>query len=438
MFARHPVTLAGPIPVSAAVLALAVSLAAVPAHGFDLKLSWQDGMKAATADLEALGEEDPAGEKKSRGQVSVDREIDRLAGKTAGKIERGMWKVGEKAWKRLEETKTLGPTLKKLGKRWGPAARTGVRLSPHVGTALTVWDFGYAVGDKLIAPKVVSAIERKFENDWKRQEEALRRDVEHNRRLGERRREGEETVSNMWAVGLAMKKLREDKRGPWAETDDPWGEGGGGANAAAPGARNDPWAAETPDIRTRRPVAVEAAEAEAGPANYERALNALQGESPQSAGYEKALEKLETDRRAERERRDAEAEATRRRHAARAAEERRQQAARDQAARQDAAARERETQQALERAARERREYSKRSYDNSLQQLNRNMQMLRQTRQQQQRAYQLQKARQQQLQLQQRLEQARRQRIYVPPKIKHGLWRCRNGRLVRMGTDDPC
>ena len=331
MFARHPGTLGKLTVVSSAVLAFwAVSLAAIPAHAFGLDFSWESAMEAATDDLKALGEEDPAGKKKSRGQERIDREIDRLAGKAADKAERGMWKVGEKTWKRLEKMKTLGPTMKKLGKRWAPAAKMGTRLSPHVGTALTVWDFGYAVGDKLIAPKVVSAIERRFKNKWKKQEEALRRDIAHSRRLGEQRRQHKKDVLDVLAVGHALRQLREDKQGPWATTDDPWGEDSKGANAAPrgagtpavrkdPWAEDDPWAAESSDVRLARPVAAPAPappavlkETETGSSNYERALNSLQGGGTQSAGYEQALEKLEADRRAERVRREAETEAARR------------------------------------------------------------------------------------------------------------------------------
>ena len=48
MFAPRSGILANPILVSAVILTLAaISLSAVTAHGFDLKPTWQDGMKAA-------------------------------------------------------------------------------------------------------------------------------------------------------------------------------------------------------------------------------------------------------------------------------------------------------------------------------------------------------------------------------------------------------
>ena len=299
-----------------------------------------------------------------------------------------MWKIGEKTWQGLEKTKALGPAMKKLGKRWAHAARMGTRLSPHVGTALTVWDFGYSVGGKLIAPKVVAAIERRFENKWKDQEEELRRDIAHSRRLGEQRREGQETVSNMLAVRLATKKLRQGKRGPWATTDDRWGEDGKETNAADrgaedPWAKDDPWAPESPDLRSTRSGAaqpayrpsvsgepgttasdyrkalrkleadyrseqargnhraaedpwakeyppasdtlgigsaphiagraapVAAKDTQIGPSDDKKTLNAPQGSGTQSAGYERALEELDADSRAEQVRREAGAEAAR-------------------------------------------------------------------------------------------------------------------------------
>ena len=468
MFARYPSIHWNMSAVCAAVLFLAVvSLAAIPAHGFDLKPTWQDGMKAATDDLKALGAEGSAGNRKSPGQEGIDREIDRLAGKAADKAERAMWKVGKKAWGLLEKTKKYGPLAKKLGKRWGAAARTGTRLSPHVGTALTVWDFGYAVGGKLIAPKVESAIDRHFDEKWEKQQAELSREIADLRRRGEEQRERRERgkdVPSPIAAAIAVRMLMEDGRGPWAQDTaedsspaadkDPWaaespdvryarpvavktapapdstpaGSGKSVWDAETPATGKDPWAAESPDARFARPVAEKAApvpvrDVETGPSNYEKALNSLRGGGARSAGYEGALEKLEDDRRAEQARREAEAQAerqrqaaraaeARRQQAARAAEARRQQAARDAAARRAAAARERDRQRALERARREQRDYSKRNYDNSLRQLNRNMEMLQRTRQQQQRAYQRQKALDLERQRQQRLEQARRQRIY--------------------------
>ena len=103
-----------------------------------------------------------------------------------------------------------------------------------------------------------------------------------------------------------------------------------------------PGAAESPDVRFARPVAVKTAPApvkdvETGPSNYEKALNSLQGGGTRSAGYKGALEKLEADRRAEHARKQAAADAARQRQAARAAAERRNQAARDAAARRAAA-----------------------------------------------------------------------------------------------------
>ena len=461
MFARYPGIHWDMSAVCAAVLLLAaVSLAAIPAHGFGLERTWQDGMKAATDDLKALGAEGSAGNRKSPGQEGIDREIDRLAGKATGKAadkaERAMWKVGKKAWGRLEKTKKYGPLAKKLGKRWGAAARMGTRLSPHVGTALTVWDFGYAVGGKLIAPKVVSAIDRHFDEKWEKQQAELSREIADLRRRGEEQRERRERgkdVPSPIAAGIAVRMLMKDGRGPWARDTaedstpaadrDPWavespdvryarpvavktapapdstpaGSGKSAWDAETPAAGKDPWAAESSEVRFARPVAGKAAPApakdvETGPSNYEKALNSLRGGGARPAGYEGALEKLEDDRRAEQARREAEAQAERRRQAARAAEARRQQAARDAEARRAAAARERDRQRALERARRDQRDYSKRNYDNSRRQLNRSMQMLQQTRQQQQRAYQRQKALDLQRQRQRQLEQARRQRIY--------------------------
>ena len=418
MFARDPGKPCSLSAVCAAVLVLAaVSLPAGSAHGFGLTLSWEDGVKAATDDLNALGEQDPEGRKKTTAQQPLEREFDRMTGKVAGKAadkaEEYIIKAGKKAGSWLEKTKSFGPVAKKLARTYGPAVKKGLRVSPLVGKAVGAWDLGYAVGSKIVAPYIaLPLMDRYFDNKWEKQQAELSREIADLRSRGEERRQWRERkndFASLIAGAIAVRKLTEDGRGPWAKD---------AAEDSNPAADKDPWAAESPDVRYARPVAVKTApapvrEVETGPSNYEKALNSLQGGGARSAGYKGALEKLETDRRAEQARREAEAQAARQRQAARAAEARRQQTARDAATRDAAAARERNTQRALDRPRRERREYSKRNYNNSLQQqLNRNLQMLRQTRQQQQRAYQRQKALDLQRQRQRQLEQARRQRIY--------------------------
>ena len=462
MFARDPGKPCSLSAVCAAVLVLAaVSLPAGSAHGFGLTLSWEDGVKAATDDLNALGEQDPEGRKKTTAQQRLEREFDRMtskvAGKAADKAEEYIIKAGKKAGSWLEKTKSFGPVAKKLARTYGPAVKKGLRVSPLVGKAVGAWDLGYAVGTKIVAPYIaLPLMDRYFDNKWEKQQAELSREIADLRSRGEERRQWRERkndFASLIAGAIAVRKLTEDGRGPWAKDaaedsnpaadKDPWaaespdvryarpvavktaaapdstpaGSGKSAWDAETPAAEKDPWAAESPDVRYARPVAVKTApapvrEVETGPSNYEKALNSLQGGGARSAGYKGALEKLETDRRAEQARREAEAQAARQRQAARAAEARRQQTARDAATRDAAAARERNTQRALDRPRRERREYSKRSYNNSRQQLNRNLQMLQQTRQQQQRAYQRQKARDLQRQRQQRLEQARRQQVY--------------------------
>ena len=425
MFARDPGIPWNLSAVCAAVLVLtAVSFPAGPVHGFGLTLSWGDGVKAATDDLNALGEQDPEGRKKTTAQQRWEREFDRMtgnaAGKAADKIEEYTLKAGKKAYGWLERTKSFGPLAKKLAGTYGPVVKKGLRLSPLVGKAVVAWDLGYAVGSKIIAPTIaLPLMDRYYEGKWEKQQAELSREIADLRSRGEDRRQWQERkndFASLIAGAIAVRKLTEDGRGPWAQDDasdsNPAGSGKTAWDAETPGADKDPWGPERPDVRFARPVAVKTAPApvkdvETAPSNYEKALNSLQGGGARSAGYKRALEKLETDRRAEQARRETEAQAARQRQAARPSEARRNQAARDAAA-----ARERDTQQALERARRQQREYSRRSYNNSRQQLNRNLQMLQQTRQQQQRAYQRQKARDLQRQRQQRLEQARRQQVY--------------------------
>ena len=387
------------------VLLAAVSLPAGPAHGF--------GLNAASAP--AAGEAKDADENRNSAarrvfEEEVDRASDKLVDKAADKIEEYTIKAGKKAWGWLEKTKKFGPLAKQVAMRYGPIVAKGMRLSGPVGTT---WEVAYQAGSKLIAPYIaLPLMDRYYEGEWEKQQAELSREIADLGSRGEDRRQWRDRKNDfarLIAGTIAVRKLTEDGRGPWAQD---------AAEDSTPAADKDPWAAESPEVRFARPVAVKTApapvrEVETGPSNYEKALNSLQGGGARSAGYKGALEKLEADRRAEQARREAEAQAARQRPAARAAEARRQQTARDAATRDAAAARERNTQRALDRPRRERREYSKRNYNNSLQQqMNRNMQMLRQTRQQQQRAYQRQKALDLQRQRQRQLEQARRQRIY--------------------------
>ena len=220
--------------------------------------------------------------------------------------------------------------------------------------------------------------------------------------LTERPRRGDGDAHVARGAGAVVRRQRTD---PWSDA------------AANPGTENDPWGPATsawpPAARGATAASADAAAEE--DSNYEAALKGLTGSGVRSAGYEEALEKLETDRRAERARRKAEAEAARQRETARAAAERREQAERDAAERRAATARDSARRQALERAARERRELSRRSYEESVRQFDRAMRSLQETRRQQQRAYQLQEERDRQRQLQrqrqQQMEQARRQRM---------------------------
>ena len=520
MFARYPgIPWNLPAVCAAVLLMAALSLPAGSAHGFGLKLTWEDGVKAATDDLNALGEQDPEGRKKTTAQQRLEREFDRMtgnaAGKAADKIEEYTLKAGKKAYGWLERTKSFGSVAKKLARTYGPVVKKGLRLSPLVGKAVVAWDLGYAVGSKIIAPTIaIPLIERHFDNKWEKQQAELSREIADLRSRGEERRQWQERkndFASLIAGAIAVRKLTAG--GPWAqdttEDSNPAGSGKTAWDAETSGAGEDPWSAESSDVRFARPIAVKTAPApvkeietgpsnyekalnslqsggarsagykgalekletdrraeqarreaeaqaarqrqaapapvkdiETGPSNYEKALNSLEGSGTRSAGYKGTLEKLEADRRAEQARREAEAQAARQRQAARAAEARRDQAARDAAARRAAAARETDTQQALERARREQREYSKRSYNNSLQQLNRNLQMLQQTRQRQQRAYQRQKALDLQRQRQRRLEQARRQQIYEQQRERdrqtYQPYSGRGGSSSNPGGDDRC
>ena len=128
MLARYPGIPCSLSTVCAAVLVLAaVSSPAGPAHGFGLTLSWGDGVKAATDDLNALGEQDPEGRKKTTAQQRLEREFDRMTGKIAGKAadkaEEYIIKAGKKAGELAGEDEEVRP----IGEEGRPAIRADCR-----------------------------------------------------------------------------------------------------------------------------------------------------------------------------------------------------------------------------------------------------------------------------------------------------------------------
>ena len=329
MFVRYPDIPWNLSAVCAVVLVLAaVSLPAGPAHGF--------GLKSAAAPAAGVAKDADGNKKPGARQVfeeEVDRATGKLVDKAADKIEEYTIKAGKKAYGWLEKTKRFGPLAKKIAMRYGPIVAKGLRFS---GPAGTTWEVAYQAGDKVIAPFIaIPLMDRHFDNKWEKQQAELSREIADLRNLGEERRQWRERkndFASLMAGALAVRKLTEDGRGPWAqdttEDSNPAGSGKTAWDAETPAAGKDPWVSESPDVRFARPVAVKTApvpvkDVETGPSNYEKALNSLQGGGTRSAGYKGALEKLEADRRAEQARKQSEAEAARQRQAARAAAERR-------------------------------------------------------------------------------------------------------------------
>ena len=405
MFMSRPFFVSGlPACVAAVAIAAAVSFAPPPALGFGLK------------DV-AGGPQDNTEKSLLRQELEweADQARGKLAEKAADQIEKAGLKAGKKAWDRLEKSKTFGPAARKMTARYGAAVAKGIAVTPKARAVLGAWETGAAIGGA-IAPLAVAWIDRYYDGKWKEQQEQLARETAHLRKLGEQRREHKENLSNLLAVGAAMRMLQEDRERAKAAAD-PWGGAGLGSGAKETGTGDDPWVPE-PSARTSaaRP-AVEADDGGDQGSNYENALKGLPG-SASSASYQHALEKLEADRRAERARRKAEAEEARRRAAA---AERHRQAEREKA--RKAAARER--QQASERAARQRREASRRAYEESVRQLNRNIQTLQQTRQRQQ---QLEQARRQRMEEQRRARE-RQRRAYERQRQAERQYNEPRGRL---------
>ena len=141
----------------------------------------------------------------------------------------------------------------------------------------------------MVAPYIaIPLIDRHFDKEWEKQQAELSREISDLRSLGEDRREWRERrkdFASLIAGAIAVRKLMEDGRGPWAKDDapdsNPAGSGKSAWDAETPAADKDPWAAESPDLRYARPVAVKTApepveEVGTGPSNYEKALNSLQ------------------------------------------------------------------------------------------------------------------------------------------------------------------
>ncbi|MCY4551061.1 MAG: hypothetical protein OXC28_22130, partial [Defluviicoccus sp.] len=249
MFARYPGIPCNLSAVCAAVLVLAaVSLQAWPAHGF--------GLNAASAPA-AGAAKDAEGNRKSAArrvlEEEVDRASDKVVDKAADKIEEYTIKAGKKAWSWLEKTKKFGPLAKKVAVRYGPIVAKGMRLSGPVGTT---WEATYQAGSKVIAPYIaMPLIDRHFDDKWEKQQADLSREIADLRSRGEDRRQWRERQKDFMkliAGAIAVRRLTEDGRGPWGR------ETAEGSNSVAD---KDPWAAENPDVRYARPVAVKTAPA---------------------------------------------------------------------------------------------------------------------------------------------------------------------------------
>ena len=231
MFARYRVL---GVLAAALMTSASVSFPAAPANAFGLKPAAWEGMKDAIDDLTAAAEADPEGREKSFLRQRFEREFDRTADKVAGlaadKIEQQTLAAGKKGWDLLEKSKTFGRAAKKIASRYGKAVKRGLRLAGPVGRVVDAWDTGYTIGEKVIAPTIaVPLIDRYFENKWEKQEAQFRREVAEIRKLGETRRRHVENVTGMLAVGLAMRKLEDEKQrvstpANSPSSDDPWSE----------------------------------------------------------------------------------------------------------------------------------------------------------------------------------------------------------------------
>ena len=388
----------------AAVLALSFSSPA-PVNAFGLsKATGEMLVEGLEQTAEAIENTEEIIQGKGHAERKLDEDIDKLADMAVDKAESAAKKGGKKVWDKLEKSEKFGETAQKLGKRWGPAAKKGLKLLGPAGKVVDTAEAGWAVGNAISRYGVQPAMDYYFDEKGREQQEKLLEEAAEIRRQKEVRRQlGEDPAA------LEPRKPETDEVEKWLQ------QGSGTASSAAdPGGtrprsvENDPWAPKTPAGGTEQAARAATNDGDEDDLDYGR-----NPEPTQPAGYNAALDKLETDRRAERSRRQAEGEAERQRQAdqqaARAAQERRAQASRAAAAAREAAARERAAEEARRRADQQRLEQSRRNLDMSMRQFNRGLEILQQTRERDERAAQREMVRQQQLEMQ-RLREMQLQR----------------------------
>ena len=166
-----------------------------------------------------VSERNPDGTEKTLMQHQAERELDKITAKAADAIEKQTLKAGRKAWNWLEKTKEFGAAAKKVAKRYGAAARKGARLAGPAGQVLNAWETGTTIGSVIGEQIAVPMIDRYFDSRSEQQQEQLSREIAHLRSRGLQRRQHKQDLADILAVGLAMRKLQEDKRRAKAPAD---------------------------------------------------------------------------------------------------------------------------------------------------------------------------------------------------------------------------
>ena len=169
-----------------------------------------------------------ASEGKSAAQIELQERIRKYQGaatdKAAKAVEKGVAKGGRKLWNALEKSKKFGKTALKMAKRWGPAAKRGLRLAGPVGRVVDAWDAGTAVGTAIYKYGVGPMIDAHFERKGREQQERHEREIEEIRKNAELRRN---VAAQMAAQDKLARELDEEKRrleGPdRSAADDDWG-----------------------------------------------------------------------------------------------------------------------------------------------------------------------------------------------------------------------
>ncbi len=191
-----------------------ISVGPAPAGAFKAGEAFVEGLGKTAA---AVGEAERRAEGAEQGKGAVERELDegvrkvegQVTEKAADLVEKGVAKGGRKLWSLIEKSKKYGKTARKLAKRWGPAAKRGLRMAGPAGRVVDAWDAGTAVGGAIYKYGVGPMIDGYFRRKGRRQQEQLEEEIREIRKEAELRRKVD---AQMAAQEKLARELAEEER----------------------------------------------------------------------------------------------------------------------------------------------------------------------------------------------------------------------------------